>query len=138
MKSQLLLAAGQPLSVVVPRPVAIEGHAIECRINAEDPETFAPSAGLLAKFAPPGGLGIRVESAAYGGWRVPPYYDSLVAKVIAHAPNRELAIQRMKRALTMSAVEGIKTSIPLHLRILDSPQFVSGRYDTHFIEDWGL
>ena len=138
VKSQLLLAAGQPLSVVVPRPVAIEGHAIECRINAEDPETFAPSAGLLAKFAPPGGLGIRVESAAYGGWRVPPYYDSLVAKVIAHAPNRELAIQRMKRALTMSAVEGIKTSIPLHLRILDSPQFVSGRYDTHFIEDWGL
>ena len=138
VKSQLLLAAGQPLSVVVPRPVAIEGHAIECRINAEDPETFAPSAGLLAKFAPPSGLGIRVESAAYGGWRVPPYYDSLVAKVIAHAPNRELAIQRMKRALTMSAVEGIKTSIPLHLRILDSPQFVSGRYDTHFIEDWGL
>ena len=138
VKSQLLLAAGQPLSAVVPGPVAIEGHAIECRINAEDPETFAPSAGLLAKFAPPNGLGVRVETAAYGGWRVPPYYDSLVAKVIAHAPNRQLAIQRMKRALTMSAVEGIKTSIPLHLRILDSPEFISGRYDTHFIEDWGL
>ncbi len=138
VKSQLLLAAGQPLSTVVPRPVAIEGHAIECRINAEDPETFAPSAGLLAKFAPPNGLGVRVDTAAYGGWRVPPYYDSLVAKVIAHAPNRPLAIQRMKRALTMSAVEGIKTSIPLHLRILDSPEFVSGRYDTHFIQDWGL
>ena len=138
VKSQLLLAAGQPLSVVVPRPPAVEGHAVECRINAEDPETFAPSAGLITKFAAPNGLGIRVESAAYGGWRVPPHYDSLVAKVIAHAPNRQLAIQRMKRALSMCTVEGIKTSIPLHLRILDSPEFVAGRYDTHFIEDQGL
>ena len=138
VKSQLLLAAGQPLSVVVPRPPAVEGHAVECRINAEDPETFAPSAGLIAKFAAPNGLGIRVESAAYGGWRVPPHYDSLVAKVIACAPNRQLAIQRMKRALSMCVVEGIKTSIPLHLRILDSPAFVEGRYDTHFIEDQGL
>ena len=138
VKSQLLLAAGQPLSVVVPRPPAVEGHAVECRINAEDPETFAPSAGLITKFAAPNGLGIRVESAAYGGWRVPPHYDSLVAKVIACAPNRQLAIQRMKRALSMCVVEGIKTSIPLHLRILDSPAFVKGRYDTHFIEDQGL
>ncbi len=138
VKSQLLLAAGQPLSVVVPRPPAVEGHAVECRINAEDPETFAPSAGLITKFAAPNGLGIRVESAAYGGWRVPPHYDSLVAKVIACAPNRQLAIQRMKRALSMCVVEGIKTSIPLHLRILDSPAFVEGRYDTHFIEDQGL
>ena len=138
VKSQLLLAAGQPLSVVVPRPPAVEGHAVECRINAEDPETFAPSAGLITKFAAPNGLGIRVESAAYGGWRVPPHYDSLVAKVIACAPNRQLAIQRMKRALSMCVVEGIKTSIPLHLRILDSLAFVEGRYDTHFIEDQGL
>ncbi len=138
VKSQLLLAAGQPLSVVVPDPIEITGHAIECRINAEDPETFTPSAGLITKYAPPNGLGIRVDSVAYGGWRVPPHYDSLVAKVIAHAATRQLAIQRMKRALTMSIVEGIKTSIPLHLRILDTPEFVEGRYDTHFIEDLGL
>ena len=138
VRSQLLLASGQPLSVVVPDPIEIRGHAIECRINAEDPETFTPSAGLITKYAPPNGLGIRVDSVAYGGWRVPSHYDSLVAKVIAHAPTRQLAIQRMRRALTMSIVEGIKTSIPLHLRILDTPDFVEGRYDTHFIEDLGL
>lgn len=135
VKSQLLLASGEPLSAVVPEPVEIRGSAIECRVNAEDPETFMPSAGLIRRYVAPGGPGIRVDSAAYSGWTVQPHYDSLVAKVTAHAETREDAIRRMKRALSMFVLEGVKTSIPLHQRILDTPQFVSGLYDTKFIEE---
>ena len=138
VRSQIRLAAGELLSEVLPRPPEMSGHAIECRVNAEDPVTFRPSAGRIGRYAAPGGLGIRVDSAAYAGASVLPHYDSLVAKVTAHGANREEAIQRMKRALSMYVLEGIKTSIPLHLRILDEPAFVEGRYDTKFIEELGL
>ncbi len=134
VRSQLLLAAGEPLQAVVPGPVDLSGHAIECRINAEDPETFLPSAGRVTQFAPPGGCGIRVDSAAYAGWTVHPYYDSLVAKIVARGTNRAEAIQRMRRALGMCVLEGIKSSIPLQLRILEEPAFIEGRYDTGFID----
>ncbi len=138
VKSQLLLAAGEPLTSVLTEPVELRGHAVECRINAEDPETFLPSAGKITRFAPPGGVGIRLDSAAYAGWTVQPYYDSLIAKVTAHGASRADAIQRMKRALSMCVLDGVKTSIPLQLRILESPAFVQGRYDTRFIEELGL
>ena len=138
VRSQIRLAAGEPLSEVLPGPPELNGHAIECRVNAEDPVTFRPSAGRIGRYSAPGGLGIRVDSAAYAGASVLPHYDSLVAKVTAHGANREEAIQRMKRALSMYVLEGIKTSIPLHQRILDEPAFVEGRYDTKFIEELGL
>ena len=135
--SQLRLAAGEPLVDVAPGPFAVNGHAIECRINAEDPETFRPSAGRIETYSAPGGLGVRVDSAMYSGAMVQPYYDSLVAKLITHASTRENAIERMNRALSMYVIEGIKTSIPLHRRILDTPAFVEGRYDTKFVEELG-
>ena len=112
----------------------IEGHAIECRINAENPQTFAPSAGRISQLVLPGGIGVRVDTAAYSGWFVPPYYDSLVAKLVVHGKDREEAIARMRRALDFFSVEGIHTSISLHQRILADPEFQAGRYDTHFIE----
>ncbi len=134
VRSQMLLASGESLDDVIPGPTDVRGHAIECRINAEDPQTFLPSAGRITQFAAPGGCGIRVDSAAYAGWRVRPYYDSLVAKIVASAGCRRQAIQRMRRALGMSVLEGIQTSIPLHLRILDDPAFIEGRYDTGFLD----
>ena len=136
--SQLRLAAGESLADVAPGPFAVSGHAIECRINAEDPQTFRPSAGAIDCYAPPGGPGVRVDSAAYSGGIVQPYYDSLVAKLTVHAGSRPGAIQRMRRALSMCVLEGIKTSIPLHQRILAERAFVEGRYDTKFIEELGL
>ena len=135
VKSQLLLAAGEPLDSVVSQPVQVRGHAIECRVNAEDPETFMPSAGKIKDFSAPGGIGIRVDTAAYSGWTVQPYYDSLVAKITAHGASRPEAIQRMKRALSMCRLDGIKTSISLHRKILETTEFVAGRYDTRFIEE---
>ena len=138
VKSQLLLAAGEPLGAVVPQTPSVSGHAIECRVNAEDPRTFLPSPGLVRRFVAPGGPGIRVDSAAYSGWSVQPHYDSLVAKIIAHGDTRSQAIARMRRALSMCVLDGIKTSIPLHRRILRTPQFADGRYDTKFIEEMGL
>ena len=138
VKSQLLLAAGEPLDSVVSQPVQVRGHAIECRVNAEDPETFMPSAGKIRDFSAPGGIGVRVDTAAYSGWTVQPYYDSLVAKITAHGASRPEAIQRMKRALSMCRLDGIKTSISLHRKILETTEFVAGRYDTRFIEELGL
>ncbi len=138
VKSQLLLAAGEPLDSVVSQPVQVRGHAIECRVNAEDPETFMPSAGKITDFSAPGGIGVRVDTAAYSGWTVQPYYDSLVAKITAHGATRPEAIQRMKRALSMCRLDGIKTSISLHRKILETSEFVAGRYDTRFIEELGL
>ena len=134
VKAQLRIANGEHLSKIVPDTIEIRGHAIECRINAENPDTFAPSAGLIAKFIPPGSIGVRVDTAAYSGWFVPPYYDSLVAKLLTHASTRDEAITRMQRALSTFVVEGIYTSIPLQQRILSDEEFLSGRYDTHFIE----
>jgi acetyl-CoA carboxylase biotin carboxylase subunit len=114
--------------------IRIEGHAIEARINAEDPETFLPTPGTVEAFHAPGGLGVRVDSALYAGYRVPPYYDSLVAKLIVHAPTRAQAIARLRRALDEFAVVGIKTTIPLHQRIAADPAFQAGDYSIHWLE----
>ena len=133
IKSQIRLAAGEALQDVVGNAIS-RGHAIECRINAEDPETFAPSPGKITAFRLPGGPGIRVDTAAYEGAVVPPFYDSLVAKLVAHGGTREEAIARMHRALDMFVLEGIKTSLPLHRRILADADFAAGRLDTRFLD----
>jgi acetyl-CoA carboxylase biotin carboxylase subunit len=130
---QIRIAAGQPLGYTQ-GDIEFSGHAIECRITAEDPETFAPSPGTVVMFHPPGGLGIRVDSALYAGYRVPPHYDSLIAKLITHGRTREEAIARMKRALREFVITGIKTTIPLHQRILEAPDFVAGDYTIHWLE----
>jgi acetyl-CoA carboxylase biotin carboxylase subunit len=133
VKSQIRLAAGERLDEVV-GPVEFRGHAIECRINAEDSETFVPSPGRITAFRVPGGPGIRVDTAVYADAVVPPYYDSLVAKLIAHGRDRAEAIARMQCALDGFVVEGIKTTIPLQKRILADPDFVAGNFDTHFLD----
>lgn len=132
IKQQILIASGKklPTKKLTPR-----GHAIECRINAEDPDNdFRPSAGELKVFHVPGGHGVRVETHAYAGYRIPPYYDSMIAKLIVYAHTRDEAIERMLRALDEFIVEGIKTTIPLHKKILQSDLFRSGRFDTSFLE----
>jgi acetyl-CoA carboxylase, biotin carboxylase subunit len=133
IKAQIRIAAGEKLDDAVGE-IQFSGHAIECRINAEDPETFVPSAGRITTFQAPGGTGVRVDSAAYADAVIPPYYDSMIAKLIVKGRDRAEAIGRMKRALEMFVIEGIKTSIPLHRRILADPDFAAGRFDTHFIE----
>jgi acetyl-CoA carboxylase biotin carboxylase subunit len=133
VKAQIRIAAGEKLADAVGE-MSFTGHSIECRVNAEDPVTFVPSAGRITTFQAPGGTGVRVDSAAYSDAVIPPYYDSLIAKLIVKGRDRSEAIGRMKRALEMFVIEGIKTSIPLHLRILNHPDFVSGKFDTHFIE----
>jgi len=132
VKAQIRAAAGEKVNF--PFELEMKGHAIECRINAEDPYTFAPSPGTIDFLVLPGGEGIRVDSGAYGGWKIPPTYDSLVAKVIAYAPSRLLAIKKMQTALEMTTIVGIKTNIPLHLSILANSDFLSGKYDTQFLE----
>jgi acetyl-CoA carboxylase biotin carboxylase subunit len=134
VKEQLRIAAGEEMSIPKRKQVRPEGHAIEFRINAEDPEKFAPSPGRITKLLLPGGPGVRVDTHIYTGYVVPPYYDSLIAKLLVSGRDREEAIIRSRRALSMLKVEGIKTSVPLHLRILDSEEFVTGRIDTHFME----
>jgi acetyl-CoA carboxylase biotin carboxylase subunit len=138
VKSQIRIAAGERLEEILTEPVQIRGHAIECRINAEHPETFAPSPGRITGLNLPGGAGIRVDTAAYHDGVIPPHYDSLVAKLIAYGSDRDEAIARMRRALDMFVVEGIYTSIPLHRKILDHPDFVAGRLDTGFLARTGL
>ncbi len=133
VKEQIAVAAGAPLSFV-DRDMSPRGHAIEFRINAEDPVTFAPSPGRIASFHPPGGLGVRLDTAAYQGYLIPPHYDSLIAKLIVWGRDREEAIGRGRRALDFFVIEGIKTTIPLHRRILDDPDFIAGRLSTHFME----
>jgi len=133
VKSQIRVAAGEPLDAILPSTVDIRGHAIECRINAEHPEKFTPSPGRITGLNLPGGIGIRVDTAAYTDGVIPPYYDSLVAKLIAFGSDRREATARMLRALDMFVVEGIYTSIPLHQRILSHPDFAAGRLDTHFL-----
>jgi acetyl-CoA carboxylase biotin carboxylase subunit len=133
VREQIRIAAGEPLGYTQ-QDIAFSGHAIECRITAEDPQTFAPSPGTVVMFHPPGGLGIRVDSALYAGYRVPPHYDSLIAKLITHGRTREEAIARMKRALHEFVITGIKTTIPLHQRILEAPDFVAGDYTIHWLE----
>ncbi|HEY1760248.1 MAG TPA: acetyl-CoA carboxylase biotin carboxylase subunit [Bryobacteraceae bacterium] len=138
VKSQIRIAAGERLDEILTEPVQIRGHAIECRINAEHPETFAPSPGRITALNLPGGVGIRVDTAAYHDGIIPPHYDSLVAKLIAYGSDRDEAIARMRRALDMFVIEGIYTSIPLDRKILDHPDFVAGRLDTGFLARTGL
>ncbi len=135
VRNQIRIAEGEELGYTQ-EDVQIVGHAIECRINAEDPEKFTPSPGKITAFNIPGGIGVRVDTFVYPGYVVPPYYDSMIAKLIVHARTRELAIQRMKRALQMLVVEGIKTTIPLHLKIMDDENFQKGDFSTKFMEDF--
>jgi acetyl-CoA carboxylase biotin carboxylase subunit len=134
VKSQILIAAGARLNEVIKGPIVHRGHAIECRINAEHPEKFTPSAGKITTFNPPGGTGVRIDTAAYAEGVIPPYYDSLIAKLITRGKDREEAVSRMLRALDMFIVEGIFTTIPLHKRILADADFQAGKIDTTFIE----
>ncbi|MEO8659204.1 MAG: acetyl-CoA carboxylase biotin carboxylase subunit [Bryobacteraceae bacterium] len=137
VKAQILIAAGAKLSEILTGPPEIRGHALECRINAEHPETFTPSPGRITGLNLPGGIGVRVDTAAYTDAIIPPYYDSLVAKLITHGKDRSEAIQRMNRALDMFVIEGIYTTIPLHQRILANEDFLAGRLDTNFISRLG-
>src|SRR5262250_1367965 len=133
IKAQIRIASGEKMEDATGE-FHFSGHAIECRINAEDPATFTPSAGRITTFQPPGGTGVRVDSAAHADAVIPPYYDSMIAKLIVKGRDRAEAVGRMKRALEMFVIEGIKTSIPLHRRIFADPEFVAGKFDTHFIE----
>ncbi len=135
VRNQIRIAEGNELGYVQ-EDVLIVGHSIECRINAEDPEKFTPSPGKITAFNIPGGPGVRVDTAVYPGYVVPPYYDSMIAKLIVHARTRRLAIARMKRALEMMVVEGIKTTIPLHLKIMNDEKFQKGEFSTKFMEDF--
>jgi acetyl-CoA carboxylase biotin carboxylase subunit len=133
VRNQIRIAEGEPLGYTQD-DLLIVGHAIECRINAENPETFAPSPGMISAFNLPGGPGVRVDTFVYSGYQVTPFYDSLIAKVIVHARTRELAIARMKRALEAMVIEGIKTTVPLHQKIMDDPRFRAGDIGTDFME----
>jgi acetyl-CoA carboxylase biotin carboxylase subunit len=133
VKEQIRIAAGEPLSFSQ-KEVTFSGHAIECRINAEDPFTFTPSPGVISHFHVPGGPGVRVDTAAYEGCEVSPYYDSLVAKLMVHGRDREEAIARMRRCLDLTVIEGIKTNVPLYRLIMRDPDFLAGKVDTRFME----
>jgi acetyl-CoA carboxylase biotin carboxylase subunit len=135
VREQIRIAAGAPLGYTQ-TDITFNGHAIECRITAEDPVTFLPTPGRVTAFHAPGGLGVRIDSALYAGYFVPPYYDSLVAKLIVHAPTRNRAIDRMSRALDEFAVVGIKTTIPLHQRIVNDPDFRAGEFTVHWLENF--
>ena len=137
VRNQIRIAQGEELGYVQ-EDLQIVGHAIECRINAEDPVKFTPSPGKITAFNIPGGPGVRVDTAVYPGYIVPPYYDSMIAKLIVHARTRELAIARMKRALEMMVVEGIKTTIPLHLKIMSDENFQKGNFSTKFMEEFQM
>ena len=135
VRNQIRIAEGEELGYKQ-EDLLIVGHSIECRINAEDPEKFTPSPGRITAFNIPGGPGVRVDTAVYPGYVVPPYYDSMIAKLIVHARTRELAIARMKRALEMMVIEGIKTTIPLHLKIMNDKKFQMGDFSTKFMEEF--
>ena len=133
VKDQIRVAMGEPLGYAQ-EDIVIRGASIECRINAEDPVSFLPSPGTIHSFHIPGGPGVRVDTAAHAECVVHPYYDSLIAKLVVHGRDRAEAIARMRRCLRLTVIEGVKTTIPLHLRILDDPEFRAGRYDTRFLE----
>jgi acetyl-CoA carboxylase biotin carboxylase subunit len=134
VKAQLRIAAGEKLSAIIPGPVEIRGHAIECRINAEHPEKFTPSAGKITAFNVPGGNGVRVDTAQYAEGVVPPYYDSMIAKLICHGKDRVETMDKMQRALSQFVVQGIHTTIPLHQKIFADEEFRAGQFDTKFME----
>ena len=132
VKEQIRLAAGKPLNMKQ-EDIRFSGHSIECRVNAEDPERFIPSPGTVSLFIPPGGQGVRTDTAAFSGWTVPAHYDSLIAKVIVHGKDRDEAIVRMRRALREFVIEGIKSTIPFYHKILDNPDFITGNFNTSFL-----
>jgi acetyl-CoA carboxylase biotin carboxylase subunit len=134
VKAQLRIAAGERLDTILPSKLEIRGHSIECRINAEHPQKFTPSAGKITAFNVPGGNGVRVDTAQYSEGVVPPYYDSLIAKLIVHGVDRDEAIARMQRALSQFVVQGIETSISLHEQIFADAGFRAGEFDTGFME----
>jgi acetyl-CoA carboxylase biotin carboxylase subunit len=133
VREQLRIASGEKLNITQD-DIRIQGHAIECRVNAEDPKNFMPSPGLITLWHPPGGPGIRVESHIYSGYKVPPYYDSMIGKIIAHGESREAAFARMKNALSEIVIEGIKTTVPLHQEIFQHAAFQAGGTDIHYLE----
>ena len=135
VREQIRIAEGRPLSVAQ-KDLRFTGHAIECRINAEDPRTFAPSPGTVTRYHVPGGMHVRVDSGLYQGYKVPPYYDSMIGKLIVYGRTREGAIMRLKRALQEYVIEGMKTTIPLHQALLEEPDFLNGDYTIKWLEDW--
>ncbi len=135
VREQIRVATGAGLSCKQDG-VRLHGHAIECRINAEDPETFAPSPGLVKNYVAPGGMHVRVDSGLYTGYKVPPYYDSMIGKLIVYGSNRDSCIRRLKRALEEFVVEGMKTTIPLHQRLVRDPEFLAGDYTIKWLEEW--
>ncbi|OGG96069.1 MAG: acetyl-CoA carboxylase biotin carboxylase subunit [Candidatus Lambdaproteobacteria bacterium RIFOXYD2_FULL_50_16] len=135
VREMILVATGEKLTLTQ-KDIKIKGHAIECRINAEDPATFVPSPGLITAYHAPGGLGVRVDSAAYQGWNIPPYYDSMIAKVIAYSDQRSRTIQKLIGALEETVIEGVKVNIPLHLNVLRSLRFQEAELSTAFLENF--
>ena len=135
VREQIRVAEGKPLSFKQ-EDVTFTGHAVECRINAEDPRTFMPSPGTVTWYHPPGGLYVRVDSGLYHGYKVPPYYDSMIAKLIVYGQTREGCLMRLRRALGEFVIEGMKTTIPLHQRLLEEPDFQNGDYTIKWLEEW--
>jgi acetyl-CoA carboxylase biotin carboxylase subunit len=135
VREQIRVAEGEPLSCTQDQ-IQFHGHAIECRINAEDPRTFAPSPGKVTQFHAPGGMHVRVDSGLYAGYKVPPYYDSMIAKLIVYGTTRERCIARLRRALEEFVIEGMKTTIPLHRALIEDPEFQEGAYTIKWLEDW--
>lgn len=135
VREQIKVASGAPLALSQDE-ITFSGHAIECRINAEDPRTFVPSPGLVSDYHPAGGLGVRVDSGLYAGYRVPPFYDSLVAKVIVDGSSRNECLMRLRRALEEMVIDGISTTLPLHRLLIGEPDFLNGDYDIHWLESW--
>ena len=135
VREQIKVASGAPLSLRQ-EDIVFSGHAIECRINAEDPKSFVPSPGLVSDYHPAGGLGVRVDSGLYAGYRVPPFYDSLVAKVIVDGSSRNECLMRLRRALEEMVIDGINTTLPLHRLLVSEPDFINGDYDIHWLESW--
>jgi acetyl-CoA carboxylase biotin carboxylase subunit len=135
VREQIRVAAGEGLSCEQ-ADIQLRGHAIECRINAEDPQTFAPSPGTVKAYVAPGGMHVRVDSGLYGGYRVPPYYDSMIAKLIVYGTTRERCIMRLRRALEEYVIEGMKTTIPLHQKLVHDAEFLSGEYTIKWLEEW--
>jgi len=135
VREQIRIADGKPLSVQQ-QDIEFKGHAIECRINAEDPVNFTPSPGLVKSYHAPGGMHVRVDSGLYAGYKVPPYYDSMIAKLIVYGRTREGCIMRLRRALDEMVISGVKTSIPLHQKLLADATFLNGDYSIKYLEEW--
>lgn len=135
IREQIRVAAGEKLSVTQDQ-IRFHGHAIECRINAEDPQTFTPSPGKITDFHPPGGPGVRFDSGVYDGYVIPPYYDSMIGKLIVFGDSREVCLARLRRALSETVLTGVKTTVPLFERLLDEPDFIAGDYHIHWLEEW--